>query len=205
MLQVTYLCNVLLLKKPSIASIYLENGTVKHVCQLTSILENIKPLNQMGCECPGTPKANESTQNSILKLCDASLNSAATSSKLSSQKYTAGCSKQTVNPMASNLSKPTNFNSSHQQTPAITVSNKKSSNNMSVATTNTSSGYLTKPEYSNSNVNSSSNSKVNISCSIVEKESSALSENSNKLVRMPLPNNSKGNKDMFCEDFEMGE
>ncbi|KAG8191402.1 hypothetical protein JTE90_010579 [Oedothorax gibbosus] len=206
--KVTYLCNVLLLKKPCIASIYLEDGTVKHICELTSILDKEEPLIQMGCECPGNPKAHENGPDSILKMWDASLNAAAKSSKLCLQKNAAGCSSSLVNNKASVPSKQTNFNStgkqslfcstlpSVQQGTGITLSNKQSLVGISLATKNTSNAFFPK----------SSNIVVDRSCSTAEKESFAVSKNSQKLVSMPLSNNdSKEDKDTLCEDFEMDE
>lgn len=50
-LQVTFLCNVLILKDENLVSLYHPQGTEKHPQTLESILETSEPLKPMNCEC----------------------------------------------------------------------------------------------------------------------------------------------------------
>lgn len=50
-LQVTFLCNVLILKDQNLVSLYHPQGIEKHPQTLESILETSEPLKPMNCEC----------------------------------------------------------------------------------------------------------------------------------------------------------
>lgn len=49
--QVTFLCNVLILKDQNLVSLYHPQGTEKHPQSLESVLETSEPLKPMNCEC----------------------------------------------------------------------------------------------------------------------------------------------------------
>ncbi|GFY15198.1 uncharacterized protein TNCV_1570111 [Trichonephila clavipes] len=64
--KVTCLCNILLLKKQSIVSIYFEDGSATHVQDLNNMLDK-EPLKPMNCECPGTPKEQNTEKSAVFK------------------------------------------------------------------------------------------------------------------------------------------
>lgn len=177
------------------ASIYLEDGSVKHIHELNSLLDKDGPLKQMGCECPGTPKANG--VDAILKMCDASLNKAATPPTPRSLKNAAGCSE-------SHAKQNVDSNSRHTF-PSPNV--QRFSNVSSIATPKTdSSGLipLSRQSISNVSVPKSTNKEDNFngSCKMPEAAGSA---NESKVVSSIPNKNSGGSDDLFCDGLEMGE
>lgn len=72
--KVTCLCNILLLKKESIVSLYFEDGSATHIHDLNSILDK-EPLKPMNCECPGTPKEQISEKSTGFKTCNSLISS----------------------------------------------------------------------------------------------------------------------------------
>ncbi|GBO21055.1 hypothetical protein AVEN_16590-1, partial [Araneus ventricosus] len=68
--KVTCICNILFLKKQNVVSIYREDGSVKHVQDLNSILDKEEPLKPMNCQCPGTPDEQTIRKPSFSKVCN---------------------------------------------------------------------------------------------------------------------------------------
>lgn len=186
------------------ASIYLEDGSVKHIHELNSLLDKDGPLKQMGCKCPGTPKANGI--DAILKMCDASLNKAATPPTSSSLKNAAGCSESHANKKAPNLFKQNvDFNSRHNfPSPNI----QRFFNVSSIASPKTDSPGLipsARQSISNVSVPKSTNKEDYFKGSCIMSEA-AGSANESKVDLVSIPTkNSGGSDDLFCDGLEMGE
>ncbi|GFT50402.1 uncharacterized protein NPIL_151921 [Nephila pilipes] len=156
--KVTCLCNIILLKKQSIVSIYFEDGSVTHIQDLNSVLDK-EPLKPMNCECPGTPKEQTNEKFAVFKTCNSSL----ISSKKSHISESITCkAKNKVVPKQVCVNPP--------NSKVISCYSKENGEFSSLATVNSNKTVLNILEAMLDNSNNDSNSVNNFSSGICKRE-----------------------------------
>ncbi|KAF8794080.1 uncharacterized protein LOC129961519 [Argiope bruennichi] len=199
--KVTCICNILILKKQNVVSVYLDDGSVKHVQDLNSILDKEEPLKPMNCHCPGTP--NEKTIKK--QLFSQSCNSASISlkkalndnHKMSKKVAPTSCT------IAKSL-KENNCNIKNTKTSLSTqmpIGKEKVLNileaMLDVAKSDNSSGNITSTSSSNQHTG-----KFSISKSISNVACNFSNSNSTEIMKHNLTSKTLSNKKDFCNNSE---
>ncbi|CAL1278541.1 unnamed protein product [Larinioides sclopetarius] len=223
--KVTCICNILILKKQNVVSIYREDGSVQHIQDLNSILDKEEPLKPMNCHCPGTPNEQTIKKPSFSKFCNSTPVSTKktlnVSHKTSKKVVSTSCSS--AKSLEENSCNIKNTNASH--CPQMSVGKEKvlnileamldvsksdcsSGNSMSTSTPKQTNRETMKSEtnvtlnYSLSCPNEIMKSNSTSKTLNTEKESHSKSRQKAGTVNNPSFGEPTWEEDLFCEDAD---